>query len=133
MQAFGLASSCDIINNMNDTMGAGSGSEDSGDARSGEGKDNPRQKKTPDMVTFSGVKRELHTRLSERDWLRHPIDRRHMAITWLSIVFDPNLPEEARRFLVNWGRQHEEDAQKIDAAGVAEQFARIILGETDSP
>ena len=118
---------------MNESSGAESGSVNSGDGQSNVGNDNPRSKKTPDMVTFSGVKRELHSRLRERDWLRHPIDRRHMAITWLSIVFDPNLPAEARQFLLSWGREHEKDAENIDAAGVAEQFARTILGETDSP
>lgn len=85
------------------------------------------------MVTFSGVQRELHTRLGTLDWLRHPLDRRHMAITWLSIVYDPELPEAARKFLLEWGRRHESDVLETDASGVAEQLARAILGGTDSP
>ena len=85
------------------------------------------------MVTFSGVNRGLHTRLGTLDWLRHPIDRRHMAIAWLSIVYDPELPEEARQFLIEWGRKHEKDVLDFDSAGVAKEFARAILGGTDSP
>lgn len=58
--------------------------------------------------------------------------RKHAIITLLALLIDPELPEEVKRFLTQWGYDAENYPTEIDPRGLYRKFMEVMEEEKQS-